>query len=134
MKAVLRVLDAYSLIAYLEGEKGADTMVEVFKSARDSGKSLLLSVVNWGEVYCIILREEGRRRVDEISHLISTLPIEIIPADSGITRQAAEYKAAKKMSYADCFAAALAKLHRAELVTGDIEFKQVESDIKIRWI
>lgn len=134
MKAVLRVLDAYSLIAYLEGEKGADTMVEVFKSARDSGKSLLLSVVNWGEVYYIILREEGRRRVDEISHLISTLPIEIVPADIGITRQAAEYKAVKKMSYADCFAAALAKLHRAELVTGDIEFKQVESDIKIRWI
>jgi ribonuclease VapC len=134
MKAVLRVLDAYSLIAYLEGEKGADTMVEVFKSARDSGKSLLLSVVNWGEVYHIILREEGRRRVDEISHLISTLPIEIVPADSGITRQAAEYKAVKKMSYADCFAAALAKLHRAELVTGDIEFKQVEGDIKIRWI
>ncbi|MBP6941284.1 MAG: type II toxin-antitoxin system VapC family toxin [Syntrophorhabdaceae bacterium] len=134
MKAVLRVLDAYSLIAYLEGEKGADTMVEVFKSARDSGKSLLLSVVNWGEVYYIILREEGRRRVDEISHLISTLPIEIVPADSGITRQAAEYKAVKKMSYADCFAAALAKLHRAELVTGDIEFKQVEGDIKIRWI
>jgi len=134
MKAVLRVLDAYSLIAYLEGEKGADTMVEVFKSARDSGKSLLLSVVNWGEVYYIILREEGRRRVDEISHLISTLPIEIAPADSGITRQAAEYKAVKKMSYADCFAAALAKLHRAELVTGDIEFKQVEGDIKIRWI
>ncbi|HNS15945.1 MAG TPA: type II toxin-antitoxin system VapC family toxin [Syntrophorhabdaceae bacterium] len=134
MKAVLRVLDAYSLIAYLEGEKGADTMVEAFKSARDSGKSLLLSVVNWGEVYHIILREEGRRRVDEISHLISTLPIEIVPADSGITRQAAEYKAVKKMSYADCFAAALAKLHRAELVTGDIEFKQVEGDIKIRWI
>jgi predicted nucleic acid-binding protein len=38
------------------------------------------------------------------------------------------------MSYADCFAAALAKLRKAELVTGDEEFKQVEGEIKIRWI
>lgn len=134
MKAAHRVLDAYSVIAYLEGEKGADTMVEVFKSARDSGKSLLISVVNWGEVYYIILREEGQRRAEEVSHLISTLPVEIVPADLEIAKQAAEYKAAKKMSYADCFAAALAKLRKAELVTGDVEFKQVETDIKIRWI
>lgn len=134
MKAAPKVLDAYSIIAYLEGEKGADTMVEVFKSARDSGKNLLLSVVNWGEVYYIILREEGQKRADEVSNLISILPVEIVPADLEITKQAAEYKAKKKMSYADCFAAALAKLRKAELVTGDEEFKGVAKDIKIQWI
>jgi len=134
VKAAPKVLDAYSIIAYLEGEKGADTMVEVFKSARDSGKNLLLSVVNWGEVYYIILREEGQKRADEVSNLISILPVEIVPADLEITKQAAEYKAKKKMSYADCFAAALAKLRKAELVTGDEEFKGVAKDIKIQWI
>ncbi|MCX5803910.1 MAG: type II toxin-antitoxin system VapC family toxin [Proteobacteria bacterium] len=134
MKVALRVLDAYSLIAYLEGEKGTDTMIEIFKSARDSGKNLLLSVVNWGEVYYITLREEGQKRADETSHLISTLPIEIVPVDLEITKKAAEYKATKKMSYADCFAAALAKLCKAELVTGDEDFKQVESEVKILWI
>ena len=51
MKAVLRVLDAYSLIAYFENESGAKEMIEIFKTARDSGQDLLLSVVNWGEVY-----------------------------------------------------------------------------------
>ena len=35
------------------------------------------------------------------------------------------------MAYADCFAAALAKLKNAELLTGDPEFKQVEKEIKI---
>jgi len=134
VKAALRVLDAYSIIAYLEGEKGSDTVVEVFKSARDSGKNLLLSVVNWGEVYYIILREEGQKRADEVSNLISTLPVEIVPADLEIAKKAAEYKATKKMSYADCFAAALAKLRKAELVTGDEEFKGVAKDIKIQWI
>jgi hypothetical protein len=39
------------------------------------------------------------------------------------------------MSYADCFAAALAKIKNAELVTGDPEFKAVEHELKkVRWL
>ena len=134
MRTAVRVLDSYSLIAYLEGETGSDDMVEIFKLARDSGWGLYLSVVNWGEVYYITLREAGRQRADEVAHVISTLPVQVLPADLELTKQAAEFKAAKKLSYADCFAAALAKLRRAELVTGDKEFKQVEGDVKICWL
>jgi len=127
-------LDSYSLIAYIEGEAGKDTMVEVFRSARDSGKTSLLSVVNWGEVYYITLREAGQQRADEVEHLIHTLPIHLIPVDLELAKQAAVFKASKKMSYADCFAAALAKNRRVELVTGDKEFRQVESDVRILWL
>lgn len=134
MRAAVRVLDSYSLIAYIEGEAGKDTMVEVFRSARDSGKTCLLSVVNWGEVYYITLREAGQQRADEVEHLIHTLPIHLIPADLELAKQAAVFKATKKMSYADCFAAALAKHRRVELVTGDKEFRQVENDLKILWL
>ena len=134
MRAATRVLDSYSLIAYFEGEAGKDTVIEVFRSARDSGKDLFLSVVNWGEVFYIALREEGRERADEVAHLMSTLPIQVVPADLELAKQAAEFKATKKMSYADCFAAALAKLRKAELVTGDKEFKQVEGEVKVAWI
>ncbi|HOW64450.1 MAG TPA: PIN domain-containing protein [Candidatus Paceibacterota bacterium] len=42
--------------------------------------------------------------------------------------------ATKKMAYADCFAAALAKAENAELVTGDPEFKEVEKEIRIAWL
>lgn len=134
MKAAIRVLDSYSLIAYLENEAGADKMIEVFRVARDSGRALLLSVVNWGEVYYITLREAGRERAEAVAHLISTLPIQIVPVDLEQTKQAAEFKASKRMSYGDCFAAALAKIRKAELVTGDGEFKQVEGEVKILWI
>jgi ribonuclease VapC len=134
MRAAMRVLDSYSVIAYLEGDPGADNMIEMFQAARDSGRDLLLCVINWGEVYYITLREVGRERAEAVAHLISTLPIELVPADLELTKLAAQLKATKKMSYADCFAAALAKLRRAELVTGDEEFKQVEGEIKIRWI
>jgi ribonuclease VapC len=134
VRAAVRVLDSYSLIAYFEGEAGTDKMIEVFRAARDSGRLLLLSVVNWGEVFYITLREAGRERAEQVAHLISSLPIQIISADLDLTRQAAEFKATRKMSYADCFAAALAKLRKAELVTGDREFKQVEGDVKLLWI
>jgi predicted nucleic acid-binding protein len=134
VRPALRVLDAYSLIAYLEGEDGKDRMIEVFKVARDSGRALLLCVVNWGEVYYITLREAGRERADQVAHLLSTLPIQFVPVDMELAKKAAELKASRKMSYADCFAAALAKLRKAELVTGDKEFKQVEGDVKILWI
>ncbi len=134
MRAAIRVLDSYSLLAYIEGEAGKETMIDVFRSARDSGKPLFLSVVNWGEVYYITLREADKERADQVAHLISTLPIQIISADLDLAKQAAEFKATKKMSYADCFAAALAKLRKAELVTGDKEFKQVEGELKIHWL
>jgi ribonuclease VapC len=122
------------LIAYLEGEPGADKMIEVFQVARDSGRSLLLSTVNWGEVYYLTLRELGLEQAEEVAHLISTLPIEIVPADLELARQAALFKSNRKMSYADCFAAALAKLRKAELVTGDRDFKQVEGEVQVLWI
>jgi predicted nucleic acid-binding protein len=47
---------------------------------------------------------------------------------------AAQFKVKGKMSFADCFAAALAKENKADLVTGDQEFKQVEGEVKIHWM
>jgi predicted nucleic acid-binding protein len=64
------------------------------------------------------------------------LPIEIVGVghDLKMKWQAAIYKATHRVAYADAFAAALAKERRAELVTGDPEFKPLEKEIKIRWL
>ena len=47
---------------------------------------------------------------------------------------AADFKSRFSFSLADAFAAALAKRHKAELVTGDPEFEQVEKEVKIGWL
>lgn len=47
---------------------------------------------------------------------------------------AADLKAPFKLSLADTFAAALAKEKKAELVTGDPEFKALGKEIKISWL
>ena len=130
----LKVLDSYALLAFFENEKGADKVADLIRQARDKDKPLLLTTVNWGEVLYIAARASGNPAAGKIEEIIDTFPIEIIPVDRDIAKIAAEFKATKKMSYADCFAAALAKLKKAELVTGDHEFRAVENEIKICWL
>lgn len=62
------------------------------------------------------------------------LPIDIVDADQILAEQAGELKVSHKMSLADCFAAALAKQKKAEIYTGDPEFRAVENELKIIWI
>jgi ribonuclease VapC len=93
-----------------------------------------MCIVNWGEIYYQVLRRFGDKKAQEVEQLIQTLPITLIEANKELTREAARIKAKKRMEYADCFAVALARLRKAELYTGDPEFKAVEKEIKIVWL
>jgi ribonuclease VapC len=128
------VLDSYALIAYFEGEKGAETVAGIFKDALADKAEVFLCVVNWGEMYYIALREGGEDKAELYKLTLAKYPITIIEANKELTLQAARYKAFHKISYADAYATALAKLRKAELVTGDKEFKSLEKEITINWI
>jgi predicted nucleic acid-binding protein len=95
-----------------------------------------MSAVNWGEVYYSTMRTVSQDAAEQKAREIAALPIDIIGVsdDLALVRQAAIFKAKYKMAYADCFAAALAKLRNAEVVTGDPEFKQVEAEVKVAWL
>ena len=45
------VLDSYALIAYFEGEDGAQTVASIFKDALANKAEINVCVVNWGEIY-----------------------------------------------------------------------------------
>jgi predicted nucleic acid-binding protein len=62
------------------------------------------------------------------------LSVKIVSVDQELSELAGELKAVKKMSLADGFAAALAKREKAEIYTGDSEFKTVEREIKVVWL
>jgi len=129
-----RVLDAHGLLVFLEKEAGYEKVEQSFVTAVERDKYLLMTSVNFGEVYYIVLRECGQDKAREIEKIIRTLPIIIIDVDIQLAREAARFKAAHKMSYADCFSAALAKLHKGEVITGDKEFKSIEGEVKISWL
>ena len=131
---MIRVLDAHGLLVFLEKEPGYEKVEQSFVAAVEKDKYLLMTAVNFGEVYYIVLRECGQDKAYEIEKIIRTLPIEIIDVDMQLAREAARFKATHKIAYADCFTAALAKLHKGEIITGNKEFKAVENEIKILWL
>lgn len=129
-----KVLDAYALLAFLEREASFEKIESYFVAAVERDNPLLMTSVNWGEVYYIVLRECGQEKANEIERIIQTLPIEIKSVDQQLAKEAGRFKARHKMSYADCFTAALTKINKAELITGDKEFRDVESELKILWM
>lgn len=131
---MIRVLDAHGLMVFLEKETGFEKVESFFVAAVEKDNHLLMVSVNFGEVYYIVLRECGEEKAKEIERIIKTLPIEIINVDIELAKEAGRFKALYKLSYADCFVAGLAKLHKGEVITGDKEFKALEKEIKISWI
>jgi len=132
----IKVLDSWTLIAFFQDEPGADEVEKLLTKGEAGTHRLLLSIVNWGEIYYNTMRKASQVEAEQVVKEIAGMPIEIVPveADLELVRQAAIYKAGGKLAYADCFAAALAKLRNAELLTGDHEFREVESEIKIGWL
>jgi len=133
-KAKAYVLDSWAILAYLEDEPSGEAVANLIVEAQENGQPIYLSVVNAGEVWYIVAREvsaaEADRAIGELQHL----GIQFVDAAWPLARAAGAFKAKGRISYADCFAAALAVDRKAELVTGDREFRQVESQVKILWV
>ena len=82
----------------------------------------------------MVERKVGRGQWDMVRTKLLALPIEIIPADQLLAELAGEIKVSKRISLADCFAAALAHQKKADLYTGDPEFRSIEKEIKVIWL
>jgi ribonuclease VapC len=108
--------------------------VTLFEKAAESNKATLIAAPNWAEVRCQVERKAGAQRWTEIREKLLALPLEVVSAGADLAEAAGAIKVSRKMSLADCFAAALAKERRADLYTGDPEFKAVETEIKVVWI
>ncbi len=127
------VLDASAVMTFFEDRPGADKVEEWIQLSIEGRRELLMSVVNWGEVYYSVWRAKGPGVARKILAEIAQLPIQIIEADFELTKLAAEFRAQHKLPYADCFAAALAANRKASLATSDKDFAQVEKQLNILW-
>jgi predicted nucleic acid-binding protein len=122
-------------MAFLEDEPAGETVGNIIADAHDQGIPLMMTTVNAGEVWYILACEISESAADQSIKDILELGIQFKDADWKLANQAARFKAMKKMSFADCFAAALAVHQKGSmLLTGDKEFKQVEEYVKIHWL
>jgi predicted nucleic acid-binding protein len=127
------VLDASAVMTFFEDRPGAAKVEELIARAVERKCELLMSVVNWGEVYYSVWRAKGRDSARRILAEIAQLPIELVDAGFELTKLAAEFHAQHKLPYADCFAAALSANRKAPLATSDKDFAHVEKQLQILW-
>ena len=92
-----------------------------------------MSAINAGEVYYFLRKTHSERLAESWRELSATLPptIEVPTADE--IWDAAVLKGRYPISYADAFAAALARKYRCPVVTGDAEFRSIP-DLELDWI
>ncbi len=115
------VLDASALYRYLTSGDGADTLKDVFKNALATDTPVMMSVVNWGEVFYTLVKHIGLNKTEKLlSELLDKIPLQLIRVDRADAVSAARLKARYNLPYADAFAAALTGSQHV-LVTADVE-------------
>lgn len=127
------VFDSYAFLDLFENGPGAD---EVAAIIADPGAEIAASTINLGEVYYILLRRRGDLRAREIVETIFRQPnLRVIDASWARVRDATELKAGGGLSFADAFAAGLAREINAPIVTGDPEFAPLERHglVQVHW-
>jgi len=131
------VLDSFALIGYLENEPFAQEIEDLLYRAKNNISRLYLHALHLGEVYYITLREQGQDLADLAYSRIKGFPINFVSViDEELLLTAAALKANYSISYADSFAAALARIKNASLLTGDPEFRHLEEVgvLKLTWL
>ena len=79
------VLDASAVMTFFENRPGADKVEELIHLGVAGKRQLLMSVVNWGEVYYSTWRAHGPGVARKIIEDVSQLPIEIVDATLDLT-------------------------------------------------
>jgi predicted nucleic acid-binding protein len=119
------VLDANALYRFLMGADGGDVVRQLLKDALRHSTPLLMSVINWGEVYYTVARHVGHKKAQATMLAAETQSIVLVDVDRAQAEAAGRIRAGYGLSYADCFAAVLAGKDGV-LVTSDVkDFKKV---------
>jgi predicted nucleic acid-binding protein len=126
------VLDANALIVFFEERGGgAQKIRHLLGEAVRHDVPLLMSAVNWGEVFYIAWRRRGEAKAWEAEARLQELPVMVISVDQERASRAGALKQKHSLGYADAFAAELAIERGAWLVTADPEFSKVGKTLSI---
>lgn len=124
------VLDTSACFAFLENEAGADEVEAYLREAQRGVLPLRASFVTLTELEYIITQEQGPDRAHSALAKAKAWPITWHHSDEVLCGEAARLKAAHKISFADAFVAATAKLLGATLVHKDPEFNALAAVVK----
>ena len=126
------VLDANAVLGLVEDRPIAAIRVRrLLEEAFRTDLPLLLSAVNWGEVFYVAWRQHGEIMARQVEANLRRFPIVVIPADLDRATRAAAIKQKHNLGYADAFAAELAIERDAWLVTADPDFSRMGKSLSL---
>ncbi|MDH7484667.1 MAG: type II toxin-antitoxin system VapC family toxin [Anaerolineae bacterium] len=125
------VLDTSALLAYTDDEEGAEVIVELLHRAR-RGEIVLVSFASWMELHYIYLQERGEGEAQRWIETLKQLPLQRVESDERTGEIAAELKAQHRISFADSWIAALAKVRDGMLVHKDPEFETIREEVTLQ--
>jgi predicted nucleic acid-binding protein len=128
------VLDANAVLNLVEDAGGAERVEHLCRDATHQGAPLLMSVVNWGEVFYYLWQRHGEEKARRTIGNLSRLPLDLVVVDLSQVMKAGEIKAVHKIPYVDCLAAALAETRQAILVTSDRDFEKLGRRVQVLWL
>ena len=108
--------------------------MQLLKDAEQSTVRILVSVVNWGEVFYQSWHRRGEESARTAMADLSRLHLQVVQVGLEHALKAAEIKVLHHIPYADCFAASLAALQQATLVTSDRDFERLGRHFPILWL
>ena len=129
-----KVIDTEAILAFYLDEPGADKMEDLLQKSLAGSLECFVNVVNLSEFYYIVARR-SKKAADEKEKNLRNYAVKIVPVDdNSLWKEAAQLKASHSLSLGDAFAAATAKVLKADLVAGfDKEFRGLGLNIeKIR--
>jgi ribonuclease VapC len=132
MKRIL--FDAHAILRWTQKERGYQKVKSLLIACREESALGYMNQINLGEVYYKTIRAIGLEEAQKFLENFLRLPLSIILPDSELIWKASEIKAEYAISYADCFAAATALRYEATVLSGDREFKKIESLVSVEWL
>jgi len=127
------VIDAQPLVVFIKREAHWQRVSDAISASARGSFDLRLTAVNAGEVVMATERELGPSAAQGALAGLQQWT-DVIDVDLELGARAGWFKLRGGISYADCFAAALAHRDGIPLITGDPEFRRVEDVIRIAWL
>lgn len=128
------VLDSFAIFVYFNARPGGTRVGNLIGVARKQEANLYMSIINTGELFYLAYRDRSLKQAESMIYDLRSLPITLCGATEERVFADGRLKAKRSLSYADCFAVALAQELNAVVVTGDHEFKDAESIVQVMWL
>ena len=118
------LVDSWAWVEYFKG-----SATEKAKEIIESNEQMFVSAINVSEIYLFLLRNRPFEADKLIKFVLDSSFV--IPVETSPSLKAAKIKLSQKIGLADAIVIATAEDNKAEILTGDDDFKNMKNVIYI---